>query len=323
MTSALTSDNLGEALHQGSLVALPSPTGWMAMARAGERERLVKLAGVNLGELGVTAGNLAHLKEFLPPHGLRGQRLIERLLPGPIALRLHPGSPRLRLPSHHLWNALATCRDPLLAVPLQQEGGELWPAEAIAERWPSLACVEDNQSPSERIEETKITIDHGAVVVEAAGSVSPQQLQEAHRLRLLCVCSGNTCRSPMLMGLLRAELARRKLENVIVESAGTFANRGDAASEHAIGVMRKRGIDITMHHSRPVDVLDLSWYDRVICVTASHAAFIRDMGGKEEQVVVVNADRGGIPDPFGGEEHAYEACADALAAAAEKIVDGI
>jgi protein-tyrosine phosphatase len=323
MSSALRADRLADALHKGTLVALPSQTGWMAMARAGERERLVKLSGINLSELGVTAGTVQDLREFLPPHGLRGQRLIERLLPGPVALRLNPTSPRLRLPSHHLWKTLSDCRDPLLAVPLQQDGSELWTSGEVIGRWPSLTCVDDPTGANERIDETRLTIDRGAVTIESAGDLSAQDLQDAARIRLLCVCSGNTCRSPMLMTLLRAALARNKIEGVTVESAGAFANRGDAASEHAITTMKARGIDLLPHRSRPIDRLDLSWYDRLICLTFSHAAFLRQMGCREEQLVVINAERGGVPDPFGGAPEAYEACASVLEQAVTKIIDDI
>ncbi len=52
-------------------------------------------------------------------------------------------------------------------------------------------------------------------------------------IRVLMVCSGNTCRSPTAEALLRRELAAAGVTGVLVSSAGTGAQDGDPASEGA------------------------------------------------------------------------------------------
>ena len=139
-------------------------------------------------------------------------------------------------------------------------------------------------------------------------------------MRLLCVCTGNTCRSPMLAELL-IEALRRKGVAATVESAGTGASAGEPASAEAVAAMARRGLDLTTHRSRPVDGLDLAQFDRIFTVSSRHAAFVRGQGVQPGRIEVLAADQGGIPDPFGGDGSIYEETATVLAAEAERLAE--
>ena len=132
--------------------------------------------------------------------------------------------------------------------------------------------------------------------------------------RILVVCTGNTCRSPML-----AALVRHRRPDLQVESAGTAAGMHEPASDGACLAMERRGLTLNAHASRPVDGLDLSSYDRIYAMTPRHAAHLRSLGVPSERLAVVSAAHGGVPDPFGGDDHAYEACALVLESAADNI----
>jgi protein-tyrosine-phosphatase len=133
-------------------------------------------------------------------------------------------------------------------------------------------------------------------------------------MKILCVCTGNTCRSPMLAALLRRELARTHAqEQLTVESAGTGASVGMPASAEAVACMAELGLDISDHRSRHVDLLDLAPYDRILCMTSGHAAYVRGRGVPAARLEVVNAYGGGVPDPFGGSPRDYAECAQVLA----------
>lgn len=128
-------------------------------------------------------------------------------------------------------------------------------------------------------------------------------------MKILCVCTGNTCRSPMLAGLLASEMARRYPDRAIrVESAGTGAGMNMAASAEAVACLRGLGIDLSAHRSRPVDSLDLQTYDRILCMTSGHSAYMRSQGVPATKLEVVDAENGGVPDPYGGDRAAYAAC---------------
>lgn len=140
--------------------------------------------------------------------------------------------------------------------------------------------------------------------------------------RLLCVCTGNTCRSPMLAALLQTALARAGV-SAVVESAGTGAFDGDPASQGALAAMARRGIDIGTHRSRALIGLDLARYAHIYAVSSRHAAFVRAQGVPPERITVVAADRGGIPDPWGGDDAVYEATARVLEDEAARLVSSL
>ncbi len=115
----------------------------------------------------------------------------------------------------------------------------------------------------------------------------------------------------MLATLLDAALREAGVP-AVVESAGTGAHAGDAASVGAMAAMRKRSLALAGHLSRPVQGLDLSVFDRIYTVSARHSAFVRAQGVEAARIHVVAADRGGVPDPWGGDDAVYEETARTL-----------
>ncbi len=84
--------------------------------------------------------------------------------------------------------------------------------------------------------------------------------------RILIVCVGNICRSPMAEGLLRAELSRVGKGGIEVASAGLGAVVGAGADPIAVELMRERGIDVTGHVARQLTGELLRPYELVLCM---------------------------------------------------------
>lgn len=89
-------------------------------------------------------------------------------------------------------------------------------------------------------------------------------------VRILFVCTGNTCRSPMAMSILRDMAARGLTPPLEVESAGTMAAPGVGMNEAARRVLARRGITETdSHASSPLDRW-VPWADLILTMTRSH-----------------------------------------------------
>ncbi|HUR13858.1 MAG TPA: low molecular weight phosphatase family protein [Mycobacteriales bacterium] len=90
--------------------------------------------------------------------------------------------------------------------------------------------------------------------------------------RVLVVCTGNICRSPMAEHLLRAGLAERRVQGVEVSSAGTHGLVGEPVHEHAAAVLTGRGIDPAAFCARRLDVSLVAAADLVLGASREHRA---------------------------------------------------
>lgn len=135
-------------------------------------------------------------------------------------------------------------------------------------------------------------------------------------MTILCVCTGNTCRSPMAEVLLRRALERQGLSDVTVRSAGLAAG-GEPASDHAVEAMAELGEDITAHRSQPVTAALCAQIDGFAVMTPAHAAALMTRFGVPPEKIRVLG--GGIPDPYGGSLDDYRRTRDALAQAADDL----
>lgn len=87
-------------------------------------------------------------------------------------------------------------------------------------------------------------------------------------MRILFVCTGNTCRSPMAEGIFR-KLARERGIDAEVASAGVAAVAGLPISRHAEGVLKDRGIHEQIT-STPLHAELIEWADLILTLTAGH-----------------------------------------------------
>ena len=119
--------------------------------------------------------------------------------------------------------------------------------------------------------------------------------------RLLFVCYGNICRSPMAEGMARLRLGTA----VEVASAGIAATGGPAAEEAVLVMKLAYGADISGHVARPVGSFDLAGFDSIVAMDASIYGHLRDIWGVPEKALY----GWDIEDPVGGDYALFKATA--------------
>jgi len=118
--------------------------------------------------------------------------------------------------------------------------------------------------------------------------------------RILFVCLGNICRSPIAEGVAAEQIARERL-NMAVDSAGTSHwHEGEHPCAHSITVAKAHGVDISQQRSRPVVKEDIERFDCVVGMDEQNRQDLLAFGFKK---VYKLGDFGGfngedVPDPY-------------------------
>jgi len=118
--------------------------------------------------------------------------------------------------------------------------------------------------------------------------------------RILFVCLGNICRSPIAEGIARQLIKDKGLE-MEVDSAGTSSwHEGEPPCDHSVKIANLHGIDISGQASRPVTETDKNYFDHIVAMDGQN---LKDLEIRGFQNVHLLGDFGGhggadVPDPY-------------------------
>ena len=134
--------------------------------------------------------------------------------------------------------------------------------------------------------------------------------------RIIFVCTGNTCRSPMAEAIFKDIITEKGMEEEFeVYSAGD-AFENDPASHQAIEVMKKEfNINLKNHRAKVLDGTDVERADLILTMTRHHRDMIIDIYPEAADKVHVLKEFAGLEeeldviDPFGQDYDVYKSCA--------------
>jgi len=147
-------------------------------------------------------------------------------------------------------------------------------------------------------------------------------------MKIIMVCLGNICRSPLAEGIMKTKVKENNLD-WIVESAGTGSwHIGKLPDSRSIDVANNHGLDITDQRARQFNASDLDTYDLIFAMDASNYQDITRLANnnsqKEKIHMIMNmATPGmnqGVPDPYWGND-GFENVYQMLDLACEKVIE--
>ncbi len=148
--------------------------------------------------------------------------------------------------------------------------------------------------------------------------------------RVLFVCHGNSCRSPLAEGVMRHILRRDNLhESVTVDSAGTHAYHvGEPPDARAIAAAHRRSIDLSGLVARKIGRGDFTAQDLIVALDGGHYHILHRMqpaGGRAELRMMLEfapqQEERDVPDPFFGGDADFEYTLDLIVEASEGLLE--
>jgi protein-tyrosine phosphatase len=149
-------------------------------------------------------------------------------------------------------------------------------------------------------------------------------------VRILLVCMGNICRSPLAHGVLRHRLREAGLGDVVeVDSAGTHGyHAGAPPDERAQAAALRRGIDISDLRARSVVGEDFEAFELILAMDDENLEWLQRSAGEAHRdklhlfMAYAAGDEGRIvPDPYYGGPIGFERVLDLVEEAAEGLVE--
>jgi tRNA threonylcarbamoyl adenosine modification protein (Sua5/YciO/YrdC/YwlC family) len=315
------------ALRAGGMVVIPTETVYGVGILPVHSAALRTIKPDSERPFSLAVDGVERLGSDLLPLGRPALRLAERWWPGPLTQVLpdrRGGTIGVRVP-RHAWvrRLLSALGEPLLLSSANRPG-EPAPtslAEISSSVREAVDMLIDGGPIEAGVASSVVAPGLAGLRLLRTGALSRTELGVCAAGRVVVVCSGNTCRSPMAAALLNRAfqtLAERSPDLLVPEviGAGLHAGPGAPASPGASACMTRRGLDLSSHSSRALDADMVHEADVLLGMTSSHVMTLLTVATEGQTVALFDPHGDEVPDPFGGSIEIYEECAAHLEAVA-------
>ncbi|MCG2711045.1 MAG: threonylcarbamoyl-AMP synthase [Candidatus Omnitrophica bacterium] len=206
-------------------------------------------------------------------------KLMNKFWPGPLTLVLDTRQGEtvgLRIPDHPVaLLLLKEIGEPVFAPSANFAGGRapVNAQEVLKALDKKIDALIDSGESKLKLSSTVCKVSDDSFEIIRQGTITQGMIAQVLKTKeVLFVCTGNSCRSAMAEGLMKKIVEDSK--NIHISSAGVAAYEGMPASNEAIFVMRKSGVDISEHKARRVTDEMLKQADFILVMEQGHKQYI-------------------------------------------------
>ena len=344
-------------INGGGLVAFPTETVYGIACRVKSKtlSNLNKLKGRRPDKYyTLHIYEKSEVGKYVPTIGIKAKKLVEMTWPGPVTIVFDlsdddinkqrenlevevfeslykDNSIGIRCPDNAIASMLlAEVGYPVVAPSANITGGE--PAveakEALAHFSGKIDMLIDGGPCKYKKNSTVVKISEGRFKLLRQGVYSQAELEAMSEIKFLFVCTGNTCRSPIAVGILRKYLAKKlkceidQLDKIgyKVTSAGIMDMAGLPATAEAIATCDAKGIDIKAHKSQTLSQQLIEESDFIYAMGRVHCERIVNLCPTLANKCMLLAENEEIPDPIGQPQEFYNNCAEMIEKAVKKRI---
>jgi len=344
----------------GGLVAFPTETVYGIACRV-KYDSLTKLDNLKGRDPNkyytLHIGQKSDVRKYVPTVRIRAQKLINKAWPGPLTIvfelddqdmdrqqaRLNnevfeslykDNSIGIRCPDNPIASILLRLTHNPVVAPSANITGRTPAGDAeqvLAQFSGQIELLLDAGPCKYKESSTVVKIGKKNLEILRPGVYSQAELEKMSEVKFLFVCTGNTCRSPMAVGIFRKYLAK-KLQCEVdhldrmgykVSSAGIMNTSGWPASAEAIAACAAKGIDIKAHKSRTLSRELVEENDFIFAMGQIHSERVTSLSPEAVSKCALLAENEEIADPIGQPQSIYNNCAELIEEAVKKRISGL